>query len=194
MLHVIAFFDFRKTNGALQFSVKEITSDTLFEIASLAAPIRPGEDYFAKKPNSWLIDANTFEELSARIYRSLNGKVWMGHDIVKVDIPNLMAEFARINQVPPKPTHVIDAVHFTNSGTELAIAALKLGLGRKGSGSIQACEKNLEAIKRCRFMVSPLELVKVSNSDDDNMDSVVALIKYYDEKARATSRLSKLSL
>uniref|UniRef100_A0A1J3JMR8 Protein NEN3 n=1 Tax=Noccaea caerulescens TaxID=107243 RepID=A0A1J3JMR8_NOCCA len=194
---VIAFFDFKKHAsfyGFQQLGLKVITSNKLEEIASVSTFIRPSEEYLALDHGCWLGTAPTFSDLSTRIYCLLDGQVWMGHDIDQIDIPNLMAEFKKIGEKPPTPRDIIDAVHFTASETELAKAAVHLGLGSTAYGSVESCRKNLEAIMRCGSMMSLFEPDKMRNSDYNDMNPIISLIKSYDDKAQATSSLSKLTL
>uniref|UniRef100_A0A1J3DU31 Protein NEN3 n=1 Tax=Noccaea caerulescens TaxID=107243 RepID=A0A1J3DU31_NOCCA len=174
---LIAFFDFKRDKfGDLQFGVELLIPDTLDYIALRSMMIRPDE----------------FLENSDTIYDLLNGYIWMGDDIEKVDTPLLEAEFAKIGKPPPTAKSIIDTVHFTSSDTKLARIAIQFGLGRQAYGSYKDCGKNLKAIKECEAIMSCFELPKIKYEDD--VHPMLSLIKYYHDEAVNARRLSELAL
>uniref|UniRef100_A0A1J3K2T1 Protein NEN1 n=1 Tax=Noccaea caerulescens TaxID=107243 RepID=A0A1J3K2T1_NOCCA len=174
---LIAFFDFKRDKfEELQFEARLLIPKTLDHVCVCSYYIGPDE----------------FLEASDTIYDMLNGRVWMGHDIEKVDTPLLEAEFAKIRKPPPTALSKIDAVHFTSSDTELAIVAKKFGLGRQAYGSFKDCRKNLKAIMKCEAIMSCFELPKIKYEDD--VYPMLSLIKYYHDEAVNARRLSELAL
>ncbi|CAA7022071.1 unnamed protein product [Microthlaspi erraticum] len=112
---------------------------------------------------------------------SLNGRIWMGHDITRVETPLLEAEFAKIGKPAPTAKSIIDTLHFTSSDSELAKLAKQFGLGRQAYGSFKDCGKNLKAIKKCEAFMSILE--EPERKYEDDVHPMLSVIKYYHDEA-----------
>ncbi|CAA7022103.1 unnamed protein product [Microthlaspi erraticum] len=179
---IIAFLDFKKHASSYELGVRLIATDWLVEIASISVVIRPSEEDLALDHGCGDRTAPTFSDLSDRICGLLLGQVWMGHDIDRIDIPNLIAEFEKIGEEPAT---------YTSSSNQYSLLHIFRDGGSRAYGSIESCRRNLEAIILCRSLMSRLEPDKMSNSDDDNdFVSLISLIKSYDDEAQAASSLS----
>ncbi|CAA7024957.1 unnamed protein product [Microthlaspi erraticum] len=147
----VAFFDFKEHEpGNLQLGGMVVSSETLDSIKELAYFILPNvsNDFRKNKQGA------TFLDLSEHIYNMLNGKIWVGHDIIKRDIPRLRREFKKIGRDFPEPKSVVDTVLFTSSNTRLAKLAVYCSLGETKLGSCFDCRKNLNSIKECETIKS----------------------------------------
>ncbi|CAA7022067.1 unnamed protein product [Microthlaspi erraticum] len=174
----IAFFDIKiDKSGVLQFDAMLLNAQTLNDVDIWSFKIRPDE---------------VIEDFDSDIiYNMLNGRVWMGHDIEKVDTPLLKAEFRKIGKPAPTAKSIIDTLHFTSSDTELAKLAIQFGLGRREAyRSFKDCGKNLKAIKKCEaFMPSFVkELPEIKYEND--VHPMLCVLKYYHEAVNAR-RLSE---
>ncbi|CAA7022074.1 unnamed protein product [Microthlaspi erraticum] len=176
---LIAFFDFKRDKfGELQFGVRLLIPKTMDHIALRSMMIR--------RPDEFL-------EASDTIHNLLNGCIWMGHNITRVDIPLLEAEFAKIGKRPPTAVSIIDAVHFTSSDTKLAKIAIQFGLGRQVHGSYKDCGENFQAIMNCESLLSCLGGLPEIKYEDD-VHPMLSLIKYYHDEAVNTKHFSELAL
>uniref|UniRef100_A0A1J3D3S4 Protein NEN3 n=1 Tax=Noccaea caerulescens TaxID=107243 RepID=A0A1J3D3S4_NOCCA len=176
---LIGFFDFkrdRNRKGGLQFGGMLLNPPTLNDIIL----------------RSFMIPRGYFLEVSDTIYDMLNGRVWMGHDIEKVDTPLLEAEFKKINKPAPTALSKIDTLHFTSSDTALGKIAIQVGLGRQAYGSCKDCRKNLKAIKKCEAFMAIVGEPEIKYEVD--VHPMLSIIKYHHDEAENARRLSGLAL
>jgi len=54
--------------------------------------------------------APSFSEVAGRIFRALDGRIWVGHNIDAFDVPRLKENFASVGMRPPRPAGVIDTL------------------------------------------------------------------------------------
>lgn len=101
----VAFFDFKEhESGNLQFGGMTVSSETLESIEEITYYIPSDIDGFRKNSSTrWLKQPVTFLDISEEIYNMLNGKIWMGYDIIERDIPRLRAEFIKVGKELPAP-------------------------------------------------------------------------------------------
>ena len=54
--------------------------------------------------------APTFVQVAARIHAALDGRIWLGHNIVRFDNRQLLRHFQEAGLAPPTPAGVIDTL------------------------------------------------------------------------------------
>ncbi|CAA7012882.1 unnamed protein product [Microthlaspi erraticum] len=183
----VAFFDFKEhESGNLQFGGMIVSSETLESIENITYYIPSDIDAFRKDSSTRRLKKPvTFLEISEEIYNMLNGKIWMGHDIIRRDIPRLRAEFIKISKEFPAPKTVIDTVLFTSSNSRLAKLSVFCGLGCTKQGSCKDCTINLNAIKECETIMKILKNKKRKRNDEDSFHPMLSLLmKSADETVR----------
>lgn len=113
-------FDF-KEHEKMQLGVMLVSSETLDPIIGRAYYFDPSEieNDLKRSPDSPK-RYNCFK----KIHNMLDNKIWIGHDIIKRDIPALRALFKRIGEKFPTPKSVIDTVLFTSSNTTVYLILL----------------------------------------------------------------------
>jgi DNA polymerase III epsilon subunit-like protein len=53
-------------------------------------------------------DAPTFDQVADNIFKIMDGKIWVGHNIKTFDIPEINKHFERIKRDPPLPKFIVD--------------------------------------------------------------------------------------
>lgn len=104
----------------LEFGVVIVDSRTLVEDPRLefSTLVRPHSLKLISKRsiacNSITVDmvseAPTFEDAANRIYRALDGRIWVGHNIIAFDAKIIKEHFAAIGQMAPRPAGIIDTL------------------------------------------------------------------------------------
>ncbi|CAA7022069.1 unnamed protein product [Microthlaspi erraticum] len=121
----VVLIDF-KEHERMQFGAMLVSSETLDIIVEMAFYIDPREiEKLLKRPR----DPPKRDSYFKKIHDMLNNQIWIGHDIIKRDIPGLLALFKKVGAKFPTPKSVIDTVLFTSSNTSRAKLAVHFGLG-----------------------------------------------------------------
>lgn len=117
MDEIITFFDFKvDPAGILRFGAIEVLAQTLERCGEFSFMVRPCDNDEAP---GWTQYSDRFSRGS--IYRMLNGRIWIGHDIIRSDYPRLKKTFAKIKKVPPTPKFMIDTSHFLCSNSKVSL-------------------------------------------------------------------------
>ena len=56
-----------------------------------------------------------FKEVADTIYAKMHGRVWLGHNIKRFDIPHLKKAFEAVGKTPPTPLYIVDTLTFLES-------------------------------------------------------------------------------
>jgi len=123
----VVFFDLETTIPTkrnskyflLEFASKEVrplTWDVIEEYETLisdgASHITAFSESKNKISSKMLENAPTFEQVHAKIFSALDGKVWAGHNIDSFDCVRIKEEFERHKKIAPVPLGTIDTLTF----------------------------------------------------------------------------------
>lgn len=161
----IVFFDLEwAENHIVEIDVIMVIAKTLDVLAKWEKLIKP--DYsvisaFKDRKNGitceLLETADTFLNLYSQIYKIFNGKIWIGHNIVKSDIPSLMSDLKKCAKtLLPKPKYTIYTCVWLTVNFGVRTSDMKLdtlckyfALNKQNHRSVHDCLLNLEVFKRC---------------------------------------------
>ena len=126
--------------------------------------------------------APTFEEVSGHIFKLMDGKCWIGHNIKAFDNKHLAAAFRRIAKEPPKPSGTLDTLPWsreqfgkTVANHRLATLGLFVGCGVEKHRAMDDVRMNIEVfMKGC--MMSVLQ-AKVKPFDEEPAKQEKTLVK-----------------
>ncbi|XP_020594983.1 protein NEN4-like [Phalaenopsis equestris] len=166
----LVFFDVETTAAAgrgrrfwvVEFGSIVVCPKKLVEVESFCSLVRPPDiSLVAPRRLSGITreavaTAPMFEELADRVYDILNGRVWVGHNILRFDCHRIKEAFADIGRQPPEPIDVIDSLEilakaFGRRAGDLKMATLAsyFGLGQQKHRSLDDVRMNLEVLKHC---------------------------------------------
>ncbi|KAJ3684659.1 hypothetical protein LUZ61_013823 [Rhynchospora tenuis] len=185
----LVFFDVETTmpTGAdsrcwmLEFGAILVCPRKLVEIGSYCTLIRP-TDLSVVPPHrisgitrEAVSSAPPFEDVADQIYKIMNGRVWVGHNIRRFDCLRLKEAFADIGRPPPEPIGMIDSLNVLQQGfgrragdLKMATLASYFKIGPQKHRSIDDARMNLEVIKHCAtvlFLESSLPNVLSNNNN-----------------------------
>ncbi|GAB4848668.1 Protein nen4 [Ancistrocladus abbreviatus] len=86
--------------------------------------------------------APAFHEVADKIYATLNGRIWAGHNIQRFDCVRIKESFAEIGRQAPEPVGVIDS---------LGVLTEKFG---RRAGNMKV-HKSLAQIAQCQLLHYP---------------------------------------
>ncbi|KAJ6835486.1 protein NEN1-like [Iris pallida] len=168
----IAFFDVETTvplrPGAgyslLEFGAVVVCRRTLVELASYSTLIRPSDpssiSLTSVRCNGITRDtvaaAPSFRDVAAKVFDTLNGRVWAGHNIVRFDCARIREAFAEVGMPAPEAKGMIDTLplltqRFGRRAGDMKMATLAtyFGLGQQKHRSLDDVRMNLEVVKYC---------------------------------------------
>ncbi|XP_070050986.1 protein NEN3-like isoform X2 [Nicotiana tomentosiformis] len=103
-----------------------------------------------------------------------NGRIWVGHNILKFDCPRIREAFAGINRPAPEPKGTIDTLALLTQrfgrragNMKMASLATYFGLGQQTHRSLDDVRMNFEVLKYCAtvlFLESSLPEILTENS------------------------------
>ena len=120
-----------------------------------------------------LASAPTFEDIHEMVYEMLNGKIWVGHNILNFDKLRIQESFERIGKVPPVPVGFIDTLPLLRNvfnvesseqgkrrmkNQKLATYGRLFHLGEEKHRALDDVRMNIEVLKRCATIVSNIHV------------------------------------
>ncbi|KAJ6840034.1 protein NEN1-like [Iris pallida] len=168
----IAFFDVETTvplrPGAgyslLEFGAVVVCRRTLVELASYSTLIRP-HDPSSISPASvrcngitrdTVTSAPSFRDVAPKVFDTLNGRVWEGHNIVRFDCLRIREAFEEVGLPAPEAKGLIDTLPLLTErfgrragNMKMATLATYFGLGQQKHRSLDDVRMNLEVVKSC---------------------------------------------
>ncbi|KAJ4807027.1 Ribonuclease H superfamily polynucleotidyl transferase [Rhynchospora pubera] len=146
----------------LEFGAILVCPRKLVEIGSYCTLIRPA-DLSVVPPHRLsgitreaVSSAPPFEDVADQIYKIMNGRVWVGHNIRRFDCVRLKEAFADIGRPSPEPIGMIDSLNVLSQGfgrragdLKMATLASYFKIGPQKHRSIDDARMNLEVIKHC---------------------------------------------
>ncbi|OMO56006.1 Exonuclease [Corchorus capsularis] len=126
----------------LEFGAIVVCPKKLVELESYSTLIRPKDLSVVALRSSRsdgitrdaVANAPEFEQVAAKIYSILNGRIWAGHNIQRFDCVRIKEAFAKICRPAPMP---------------MASLATYFGLGQQKHRSLDDVRMNLEVLKYC---------------------------------------------
>ena len=98
--------------------------------------------------------APAFQSVAQQIFDILDGKIWLGHNIVQFDIPQLTKQFDLAGLPVPQPIGVIDTLpllreHFGKRAGDMKMASLGrfFGLGEEEHRALADARMTMEVVK-----------------------------------------------
>lgn len=169
----IAFYDLETTipekDGdpvdILEFGAIVLDQDGLYERESFSTLLRSDRitqrsmDCNGITPEM-VADAPDFSDVADRIFDTLNGRIWAGHNIKRFDNPHVAEHFRRLGRPGPEPSHLIDTLPllrdtFGRRAGSMGLAKLGqyFGLGMERHRSIEDVRMNIEVLKACAMTI-----------------------------------------
>ncbi|GLT68858.1 hypothetical protein SLA2020_410530 [Shorea laevis] len=168
----IVFFDLETTVPSrtghgfciLEFGAIVVCPRKLIELESYSTLIRPKDLSIVALRSSRcdgitreaVANAPEFEEVADKIFSTLNGRIWAGHNIQRFDCVRIKEAFAQINRPPPLSAGMIDSLgilaeKFGKRAGNMKMASLAeyFGLGQQKHRSLDDVRMNLEVLKHC---------------------------------------------
>ena len=121
--------------------------------------------------------APTFRSVAQQIFDLLDGRTWLGHNIVRFDIPQLTKHFQAAGLSPPQPAGVIDTLsllksHFGRRTSDLKMASLGrfFGQGEEKHRAMADARMTLNVIKHAGALLLLEQVDQVKTVKDEHLD------------------------
>ncbi|KAJ3676631.1 hypothetical protein LUZ60_004043 [Juncus effusus] len=164
----LVFFDVETTmpneqgnRSLLEFGAILVCPRKLVEIGSYCTLVRPADISVVPQrlngiTRESISSAPPFENVADHIFKIMNGRVWVGHNIRRFDCHRIREAFAEIGQEPPEPIGMIDSLNVLSQGfgrragdLKMATLASYFKIGQQTHRSLDDARMNLEVIKHC---------------------------------------------
>lgn len=151
-----------------------------------------------------LASAPTFEDIHEKVYEMLNGKIWVGHNILNFDKLRIQESFERIGKVPPVPVGFIDTLPLLRNvfnvesseqgkrrmkNQKLATYGRLFHLGEEKHRALDDVRMNIEVLKRCATIVSNIHVYLFFYPKTNSYLAQIVLEQYYSAKFKRFSAL-----
>eukprot|EP01091_Cochliopodium_minus_P009487 TRINITY_DN2343_c0_g1_i1.p1 TRINITY_DN2343_c0_g1~~TRINITY_DN2343_c0_g1_i1.p1 ORF type:complete len:363 (+),score=113.70 TRINITY_DN2343_c0_g1_i1:229-1317(+) len=100
-------------------------------------------------------NAPTFEQVADTIFRILNNRIWVGHNITTFDNKHIKIAFEKIGREAPKPVMIIDTLTLLKKLWGKRCGNMKMeslgryfGLGQEKHRALEDCEMTVEVMKK----------------------------------------------
>ncbi|KAL3715176.1 hypothetical protein ACJRO7_006985 [Eucalyptus globulus] len=174
------------TKAILEFGVIIVCPQMLVEKEYFSSLVRPQHDWefggFHKRKNGLtreaIILANTsFSDIARTVYDMLNGRIWVGHNIIEHDRVIVEQAFHKIGQVPPKPLDVFDTLDLCQRfirgpvNRKMETVAEYFDLGKQTHRALDDVRLNLRLFVHCAAVFSLTESLSLLRAQDDNTNN-----------------------
>ncbi|VVA92990.1 unnamed protein product [Arabis nemorensis] len=151
-----------KSNAIVEFGAIEVSVETMSVMKTYQTLIKPKDSIVSTFDEQngitrqALKNASKFIDNHKMIYKSLDGKTWIGDNITDIHIPRLMKAFRDIGKTPPRAKSTIDIRDMLKDNVELTRDQDMLR--EREHRSVANCHANLDVFMRCGAV---LELEKI---------------------------------
>jgi DNA polymerase III epsilon subunit-like protein len=104
--------------------------------------------------------APPFRSVAKRIFDVLDGRIWLGHNIVRFDIPQLTKQFEMAGLPVPQPVNVTDTLpllreHFGKRAGDMKMASLGrfFGMGEEEHRALADARMTMEVVKHAGALI-----------------------------------------
>lgn len=170
------------TKAILEFGAIIVCPQMLVEKEYFSSLVRPQHDWefggFHERKNGLtredIILANmTFSDIARTVYDFLNGRIWVGHNIIEHDRVLVEQAFHKIGQLPPKPLRVIDTLDLCQGfiwgpvNRQMETVAEYFDLGKQTHRALDDVRLNLRLFVHCAAVFSLTECSSLLGAHDN---------------------------